>query len=108
MSQLLKGLYPDAEEDDADDTTLEGAPIPGAMELHLRVTDRDVLAELVHGARASVGQRVVDLVVQQPHLAREAEQHLALRGRPAGGGALDHHPSELRLQRPDALRDRGR
>ncbi|MCA9235007.1 MAG: hypothetical protein KDA44_06035 [Planctomycetales bacterium] len=54
MSQLLKGLYPDAEEDDADDTTLEGAPIPGAMELHLRVTDRDVLAELAkHPAGAA-------------------------------------------------------
>lgn len=47
MSQILKGFDLDAhDEDAADDTTLEGAPVPAAMTLQLRVVDRDVLAEL--------------------------------------------------------------
>lgn len=54
MSQMLKGFFADAEDDGADDTTLEGAPTPAATELRLRVTDRDVLAELAkHPAGAA-------------------------------------------------------
>jgi hypothetical protein len=55
-----------------------------------------------------VRERLGRLLLEQPGLPGQPQEHLARRGRPAGGGALHDHLADDGLQRPDPLADRRR